>query len=51
VYLCRLCHDGVHDLYDQTALADNLCTLELLRADPAIRRHAGWVRKQRIARE
>lgn len=49
VDLCRLCHKGVHRLYDEMTLATRLNTLEALRADDALQRHAGWVRKQRTA--
>lgn len=45
--LCRLCHKGLHRLYDEMTLARRLNRLEALLADPAIRRHVAWVRKQR----
>jgi len=45
--ICRLCHKGLHRLYDEMTLAKQLNTLEALRADPAIQRHIQWVRKQR----
>ena len=48
--LCRLCHKGLHRLYDEMTLAKRLSTLEALRADTAIQRHALWVRKQRTGR-
>ena len=47
VDLCRLCHKGLHRLYDEMTLAKRLNTLEALRADPAVQRHVQWVRKQR----
>jgi hypothetical protein len=47
IHICRLCHDGVHDLYDEVALASSLNTLQRLQQDPAIRRHVAWVRKQK----
>ncbi len=47
VDLCRLCHKGLHRLYDEMTLAKQLNTLEGLRADPALQRHVQWVRKQR----
>ena len=46
IEVCRLCHKGIHRLYDEVTLAKHLSTLEALRADPAIARHVGWVRKQ-----
>ncbi len=48
VDLCRLCHDGIHDLYDEMTLARSLPTIADLRSDPRIRRHAAWVRRQRV---
>lgn len=45
--VCRLCHKGLHRLYDEMTLAKQLNTLDALRADPAIQRHVQWVRKQR----
>jgi len=47
VNLCRLCHKGVHRLHDEMTLAKRLNSLESLRADPALARHADWVRKQK----
>ena len=47
IAICRLCHKGVHRLYDEMTLAKRLSTLDALREDPAIQRHTAWVRKQR----
>ena len=47
--ICRLCHDGIHALYDEMTLAQSLRTLDDLRNDPRIRKHAAWVRKQKSA--
>ena len=48
VKLCRLCHDGIHALYDEMTLARSLPTIADLRSDPRIRKHAAWVRRQRV---
>ncbi len=48
VNICRLCHDGIHALYDEMTLARSLRTITDLKADARIRRHAAWVRKQRL---
>lgn len=48
VELCRLCHRGVHRLYDEMTLARQFASLQALRDDPAVRRHVDWVRKQRV---
>lgn len=47
VMLCRLCHRGVHRLYDEMTLATRLNTLGALQLDEAVQRHVVWVRKQR----
>jgi len=47
VYLCRLCHDGLHALYDELTLARHFADLRAITTDPAIRRHAAWVGKQK----
>jgi len=47
IAICRLCHKGLHRLYDEMTLAKRLSTLEALRTNAAIRRHVQWVRKQR----
>ena len=47
VNLCRLCHDGIHALHDEMTLARYLRSISDLRADPRIRKHVAWVRRQR----
>ena len=47
VQLCKLCHDGIHDLYEEKELADNFNTKELLLEDKRVRKHIKWVRKQK----
>ncbi len=48
IFICRLCHDGIHDRYDEMTLALEFATLDKLQADPKIRRHADWVAKQKV---
>ncbi|WP_202978889.1 hypothetical protein [Halomicronema hongdechloris] len=48
VYVCRLCHNGIHDHYDEMTLAKEFPTVDKLQADPQIRRHSQWVAKQKI---
>lgn len=48
IELCRLCHKGLHRLYDEMTLAKRLSTLDALRDDPRVQRHICWVRKQRV---
>lgn len=45
--ICRRCHDGLHDLYDEKRLARDFATVDALRADESIQRHVAWVRKQK----
>lgn len=47
VEVCRLCHDGIHDLYDEKRLARDFATLGDLLGDDALRRHFHWVSKQK----
>jgi len=47
--ICRKCHDGIHDFYDEMALGKNLSTLEAIQSDPALAKHFAWVAKQRVA--
>ncbi len=45
--ICRPCHDGIHDHYDEMTLARRLNSLEALRNDPEIRKHITWAAKQK----
>ncbi len=45
--ICRLCHVGIHDLYDEKRLARDFSTIEALCTDEAIARHVAWVAKQK----
>ncbi len=46
--ICRKCHDGIHDLYDEMQLGKAFNTLELIQEDAALAKHFAWVAKQRI---
>ena len=48
VWVCRLCHNGIHDRYDEMALAKRFSTFESIQTDPQIQRHAEWVAKQKV---
>lgn len=43
IEICRHCHSGLHDLYDEMTLARDFSTLEKLLSDEAVMRHARWV--------
>jgi hypothetical protein len=46
--LCRLCHNGIHDLIpDEKVLADQYNTKELLLEHEGIARHVEWAKKQK----
>jgi hypothetical protein len=44
---CRLCHNGLHDLFTERELAEKFNTRESLLEDERVRRHVAWVRKQK----
>jgi len=46
--ICKLCHDGIHDLIpSEKELAESFNTKELLLDDERIRKHVEWVRRQK----
>lgn len=45
INVCRKCHDGIHDLYDERTLAERFNTLEKICADQALQKHFLWVAK------
>ena len=46
--VCKECHDGIHDIIpNERELAESFNTKELLLADPRIRKHIKWVRRQK----
>ena len=51
IYVCRLCHNGIHSLYDEKTLAKQLNSYDALRADTALKKHCNWVAKQRVTVE
>ena len=49
IHICRMCHSGLHRLYDEMTLAKKLNSLTKLREDTAVQKHISWVGKQRRA--
>lgn len=47
VHICRLCHNGVHRLFDEMTLGQEMNTLQRLKESEALQRHVRWVSKQR----
>lgn len=51
INICRKCHSGIHNFYDEMTLAKELNSLALIQSDAALSRHFKWVGKQRIKSE
>jgi len=47
IYICFLCHSGIHSLYNEKDLARKFNTLELLLADETIKKYIVWAAKQK----
>lgn len=47
IEICRICHDGIHDLYDEMTLARRLNSREALLRDDQLRQHVQWAARQR----
>ncbi len=45
IWICRMCHDGIHDIYDEQTLANQFNTLEKLTRDERLQKHFAWVAK------
>ncbi len=48
IYICRLCHNGIHDRYDEMTLAKTFAHRKALQSDPDLQRHYHWVAKQKL---
>ena len=48
IAICRECHSGIHQYYDEMTLAKRLSTLEALKSDHHLSNLFAWVAKQRI---
>ena len=45
--LCPTCHRQLHALFSETTLAQELHSIELLRANPQVNNYLRWMRKQK----
>ncbi len=45
VNICRECHNGIHDLYDEMTLFLRFSDPEALKEDPALKKHFAWAKK------
>lgn len=50
VFICRQCHNGIHDFYDERTLAEHFHTLEKLCEDDKLHKHFLWVSKCKKAK-
>ncbi len=46
--ICRQCHDGIHDRYDEMTLYRDFDEPAKLAADPALARYFEWVARQKV---
>lgn len=46
--VCRQCHDGIHDRYDEMRLYRDFSTPAALAADPTLRKYFDWVARQKV---
>jgi 5-methylcytosine-specific restriction endonuclease McrA len=47
LFLCKLCHDGIHDLLTEKELGESFNTKEQLLTHEGVAKHLVWVRKQK----
>ncbi len=47
IQICRQCHSGLHKLFDEMQLGKTLNCINKLRQDPQVKKHIGWVARQR----
>ena len=48
VMICRICHDGIHNLYDEKTLAEKFFPIESLQQDRSISRHVAWPARHKL---
>ncbi len=47
IFICRLCHNGIHDRYTEMQLAKQFSSLESLTSDALLKKHFDWVARQK----
>ncbi|HFS85032.1 MAG TPA: hypothetical protein ENK72_00220 [Epsilonproteobacteria bacterium] len=45
IEICRVCHNGIHDLYDKRTLAEQFNAPKKLREDEILQKDLRWVSK------
>jgi 5-methylcytosine-specific restriction endonuclease McrA len=48
IEVCRQCHDGIHDRYDEMTLYRAFSEPGRLSADPELARYFDWVSRQKV---
>jgi len=46
--ICRECHDGIHDRFDEITLGKEFPTLDALKNHDELKRHYAWAAKQKV---
>lgn len=46
--ICRPCHNGIHDRFDESTLAERFASLTSLLEHPDLQRHFRWVARQKV---
>ncbi|MEM9218807.1 MAG: hypothetical protein AAGD25_31265 [Cyanobacteria bacterium P01_F01_bin.150] len=46
--ICRPCHSGIHNCYDEMTLAKQFSSPQTLINDASLKKHFQWVAKQKI---
>ena len=46
VNICSPCHRQIHTLFDNTCLAKDLNSLEMLKQEPQMQKFLSWLKKQ-----
>jgi predicted ATP-dependent serine protease len=47
IFVCRMCHDGIHNFYNEQTLSKEFNTLQKLLDDPTLKKHFLWVGKNK----
>ena len=49
--ICRQCHSGIHNRYDEMTLAKTRNTVAQLQNDAELQKHFRWVAKQKVRKK
>ena len=49
-WVCRSCHDFIHEHFDENQLGRQLNTLDALKAEQLVQTHLAWAMRQRVAK-